>query len=498
MSNLRHVWIWLVVSGVSTTLACNAERPSEGESTDRAPVTIGSVAEEAKLTASVTLGTQLGISVAISGDTLLAGAHRDDVPSEDAGAAFVFERANGIWSVPTRLSVADPAECVFGQAVALDGNTALVSAGAFNCGTRSGAVYVFDRSGGTWSAVQKLIASDATPQGTFGFSLAIQGDTAIIGATARASAYVFVRSLGVWTEQAKLVPSVPAASFGWSVSLDGDSAIVGAQQADGFAGAAFVYARSGTTWTEQVRLVAPAAGFPFFGTSVAMSGDTVLVGSGGPAVVDSGSVHVFTGAGAAWALEATLTPSDGNIGDGFGTSIALQGDVAVIGSPVDYHEEADLSEAGSAYLFARSSGVWTETFKLTASDAAENDEFATSVGMSGNTLAFGAPNNLRRGAAYAFTFTVVPEDADGDGVEDPADECPETVPGEVVDADGCSIAQHCPCAGPSGSACGWRNHGAYVRCVQKTARAYFREGLITRQQKLEFVKSAAKADCGRR
>ena len=161
-------------------------------------------------------------------------------------------------------------------------------------GIDQGSAYVFVRSGGVWSQQQKLEASDAAADDRFGFSVAISGETVVVGAPGddgaagidQGSAYVFVRSGGVWSQQQKLLASDAAADddFGSSVAISGETVVVGApwdDDATGFyQGSAYVFVRSGGVWSQQQKLLASdAAGGDAFGFSVAISGETVVVGA---------------------------------------------------------------------------------------------------------------------------------------------------------------------------------------------------------------------------
>jgi hypothetical protein len=208
-----------------------------------------------------------------------------------------------------------------------------------------------------WTEQQKLTASDASAGDFFGTSLSVDRDTAVIGAIdIHGSAYVFVRSGGVWTEQQKLTPSdVPAeARFGSSLSLDGDTAVIGAHTDDEaglWCGSAYVFVRSGGVWTEQQKLTASdAVELEEFGYSVSVSGDTAVIGAyhDNDAGSRSGSAYVFVRSGGVWTEQQKLTASDAAAEDAFGQSVALAGDMAVVGAPND--DDAG-SYSGSAYVF---------------------------------------------------------------------------------------------------------------------------------------------------
>ena len=255
--------------------------------------------EQAKLTASDGAAfDRFGRAVAIDGDTAVVGASWD-------GSAYVFVRSGATWAEQAKLVASDAAGDHFGNSVSLSGDTAVVGAPHDDdAGSESGSAYVFVRSGTTWTEEAKLTASDAAAGDWFGFSVSLSGDTAVVGAwrdddarTDSGSAYVFVRSGRGWAEKAKLVASDPAFgdSFGTSVSLSGDTAVVGAPH-DGGAGSAYVFVRSGTAWAEKAKLVASdGATGDSFGWSVSLSGDTAVVGAphDGDAGFESGSAYVF-------------------------------------------------------------------------------------------------------------------------------------------------------------------------------------------------------------
>jgi hypothetical protein len=301
---------------------------------------------------------------------------------------------------------------VFGRSVAINGDTAVV--GAFEKGRRFGAAYVFTRSGGVWNEQQKLTASDGTDGDAFGISVAVDGDTAVICATgdddkgsSSGSAYVFTRSGGVWTEQAKLTASDGARDdvFGVSVSVDGNTVLIGAYLDDDLgtqSGSVYAYTRSGGVWNEQQKLTASGGGnYDGFGFSLAVDGDTAVIGN--RKLYGTGSAYVFTRSGGVWNEQQKLTASDGTDGDVFGISVAVDGDAAVIGAHLD---DDNGSGSGSAYVFTRSGGVWTEQAKLTASDGAGAYLFGGSVAIDENTVLIGASEGgggLGSGKAYVFT-----------------------------------------------------------------------------------------------
>ncbi len=377
--------------------------------------------EVAKLTASDgAAGDKFGHVVAVDGDTALIGAYGDDDNGSSSGSVYVFTRSGGMWTEQAKLTASDGAPSdVFGYSLALFGDTALIGAPVDDDnGIGSGSAYVFTRSGEVWTEQAKLTASDGAAQDTFGYSLALGVDTALIGAWgddhndpgSSGSAYVFVRSAGVWMEQAKLTASdrLDGASsdmFGRSVALDGDTALI----AGGWDNWIYAFTRDAGVWTEQAKFTANDYVNAFFGEPVALDGDTALIAAplddpglpGGEEVVYGGSAYVFQRSAGAWTQQVILTASDAASGAQFGQSLALDGDTALIGAIYG-------SSSGSAYVFTRSAGSWTQRAKLTASDAAPYADFGHSVALDGDTVLIGAPgdddNGSASGSAYIFSL----------------------------------------------------------------------------------------------
>lgn len=301
----------------------------------------------------------------------------------------------------------------FGTAVAVDGTTAVVSArGVVN----HGAAYVFVRDGATWAQQAELLIDDGNPGDNYGYSVAVSGDTVLVGAflgtisgNTTGSVYVFTRKGGVWTQQAKLSADDGKGLdlFGISVALAGDTAIVGAFQAGkGKPGEAYVFVRNGDTWSEQAKLRAEdGAHADDFGISVALSGDTALIGADavGAQGEASGAAYFFVRDGQTWKQQAKVVASDHAAYNFFGNPVAIAGNTAIVGS---YLASGGASNSGEAYLFVRDGAKWTEQKKLTASDGAAGDGFGISVAIAGDTVAVGALDgsgkSAHSGTAYVF------------------------------------------------------------------------------------------------
>ena len=395
------------------------------------PVTIDPLlAQSTRLTAGDgTAEDYFGAALAISGNTAIVGAPRNDISADaDQGAAYVFIRSGGTWTQEDKLKA--PLGTVgdfFGGSVAISGNTAIVGAYLDDtvANVNQGAAYVFTRSAGVWTQQDKLQAEDGEANDLFGFSVAIDGDTAIIGAhlndsganANQGAAYVFTRSTGTWTQLQKLIASDPAggALFGISVALDGGTSVIGAsgktERGDAAAGAAYVFILSGATWTEQQKLL-PDVSAPdnFFGAAAALSGDTALIGSFGDDIgtnADQGSAVVFVRSGSTWTKQARLTADDGSADDKFGLSVALNGDTAVIGATGD---DLNGTDQGSAYVFSRTDVTWSQQPRLFDTLGEKDDKFGVPVAISGDTVLIGAAfddidGNENQGSASVFVIS---------------------------------------------------------------------------------------------
>ena len=312
------------------------------------------------------------------------------------------------------LTSSDPGVGDFGRSVAIGSGTIAVGA--------SGVAYVFVEPASGWADMTetaKLTAADGTANDSFGSSVAITGDSVVVGApfatvsgnAGQGAAYVFTEPDSGWADMnqtAKLTAADGAANdhFGTSVAIDGNTVVVGANWANGHAGVAYMFTKPGSSWTgvaQTAKLTgSDVNGGAWFGTSVSISGNTVAVGA--PYAADAtsgdpkGAVYVFTNAVQA----AKFTASDPWAGEQFGWSVSISGSTIVVGAPQAYVMVGDYNVMqGAAFVFA---GM-TQAAKLTASDGIANDRFGASVSIDGNTVMVGAAkegNNVP-GAAYVFT-----------------------------------------------------------------------------------------------
>ena len=358
-----------------------------------------------------------GFSVALTEDTAFIGATGD----EETGSVYVFMRQDGQWTQTQKLLPKDTDEFNnFGFSVALTENIALIGAPSDDeNGTDAGAAYVFTRQDGQWTQTQKLLSNDGDEYDSFGLSVALTEDTALVGAPydeengeSAGSAYVFSRQNGQWIQTQKLLANDGDAgdSFGWSVALTKNTALIGADgdedKGEG-AGSAYVFTQQKGRWTQTQKLLAGDGGeFDRFGASVALVEDTALIGAPGDDEVDNldqGSAYIFTRQKGQWIQTQKLLANDGDADDFFGDAVALTRDTALIGAVGD-EENEDLS--GSAYIFTRQKSQWIQTQKLLANDGDFFDFFGDSVALAGDTALIGAyldeENGTESGSAYIF------------------------------------------------------------------------------------------------
>jgi hypothetical protein len=379
----------------------------------------GNWSEDQKLLASDGAeGDNFGCYVSLSGDTALIGSWLDDDSGDMSGSAYVFVRSGINWIQQAKLLASHgKADDLFGWSVSLDNDTALIGAYWDNDnGDKSGSAYVFIRTGTTWTQQQKLLASDGDTMDYFGYSVSLSGNTALISAPlddyngdASGSAYIFTRTGTIWTQQAKLVAADGAIgdNFGIRVFLDGDTALIGASADDDIRGSAYVFTRTNTTWTQEAKLLASdGESDDFFGWFVSLSDDTALIGAPGDSDYgdSSGSAYVFTRTGTTWQQQQKLLPLDGDVWDYFGYAVSLCDDTAIVSAPQDDDNGED---SGSAYVFTRTGTAWTQQQKLLASDGQAGDTFGWwSVSLNGDFALISScrddDNGLDSGSAYVF------------------------------------------------------------------------------------------------
>ena len=375
-------------------------------------------------------GDQLGFAVAISGNEIIAGAPTHDAGGPAAGAAYIFQQnQEAAWVESAKLSDGETAsEDQFGVSVAISGNFAISGAQQDDdIATNAGAAYIFERAGTIWLQRAKLVADDARAGDLFGNSVAISGETVLIGAPGvddagpeSGAAYVFVRVGEEWIQQAKLTGADIGIFdwFGTAAALHENTAIIGAygKDEDGAdSGAAYVFLRNGTSWVQQAKLThQDAVPGDLFGFSVAVYENNALIGAhlsdaAGP---DSGAAYLFTRTGGAWTQDLQLMPNDIGLGDAFGYAVDLTESGAIIGAPM---EDRRVEDMGAAYIFVETQDSWVQQAKLIATDGGAGDEFGAAVSMHGDAAIVGAwkddhPSDpdgdatveIDKGSAYSF------------------------------------------------------------------------------------------------
>jgi trimeric autotransporter adhesin len=420
------------------------------------PVTIDPVAQQARLKAD-NAGSfdAFGSSVAISGDTVAIAARFEAGPGDalmNSGAVYVFVRNGTSWTQQAYLKAFNAgANDDFGYSIALSGDTLAVGARSedataggdpSNNGLQnSGAVYTYTRSGTTWTLQSRLKAPNAGEGDLFGSAVALSDAFLIIGANGEDSTgttvgtdnnngldngavYVYTPDNMGWALTSYLKSSTTDAAdqFGSSVALSGNTLVVGALN-DDMTGRCAVFTHDGAMWSEEAILSASnAAPNDSFGVSVAISGDTIVVGapyedtglaggSKGTAADDYGAAYVFTRNGVDWSEQAILQAGNRAINDNFGEAVAISGDLIVVGvqgedNNLDGMADNAFVSSGAVYLFERNGADWTQRHYLKGSNSAFESSFGKSVAIEGPLVMVGASGEDDfAGAVYALIIT---------------------------------------------------------------------------------------------
>ena len=460
--------------------------------------TVSEFAEQAYIKGlNTNTADQFGYSVALSGDTLAVGAHVEassatginstpDNFATEAGAVYIFSRSGSTWTQQAYIKASNTdALDHFGYSIALSGDTLAVGATDEDSSTTginstpdnfasdAGAVYVYSRSGSTWTQQAYIKASNTGVNYHFGHSVALSDNTLAVGAhtefssttginstpdvlaQAAGAVYVYSRTGNTWSQQAYIKASNTGANdlFGKSVALSGDILAVGASQEDGSttginstpdnlapdAGAVYIYSRSGTSWSQEAYIKASNTDAnDWFGWSVALSGNTLAVGAvfedssttginstPNNIAESAGAVYVYKRSGMTWTQQAYIKASNIDRSNNFGWSVALSGDTLAVGARhepssttgIDSTPNNLAASAGAAYLYGRNNKIWTQQAYIKASNTDADDRFGSSVALSGDTLAVGAifedsstvginstPDNLAASAGAAYVF----------------------------------------------------------------------------------------------
>jgi len=377
--------------------------------------------EQAKLTAFDGYEEdRFGYSVSISGNVAVMGAYIDDDNGSNSGSAYVFRYDGSHWVFEDKLLAFDGSTSdFFGRGVAVCGNVAVIGADwDDDKGNNSGSAYIFRFNGSDWDHEDKVVASDGGENEEFGKALAVCGDTIVVGADwhdREGAAYVYQCNDANWTEQAKLVADDAAYGdyFGCSVSISDNVVVIGAFADDdngSTSGSAYVFRYNGTDWVQEAKLLADDGAMnDEFGISVAVCGDIAVVGAHKHNDT-KGAAYVFHFEDPNWVQQAKLTPSEA-AEMMFGCSVAVSGTTVIVGSHWT-------GTTGSAYIFRYDGANWVKKARLIASDA--SDEFGSCVSISGEAALIGAFRDddmaTNAGAAYVFReFLCGASDLSGDG-----------------------------------------------------------------------------------
>jgi len=359
--------------------------------------------QQAKLTASNgSSGDYFGYSVSIDGDYAIVGAYGHELYVPESGTAYIFKRDGESWSQQAQLGTGlIVMDIRFGISVSIDGDYCVVGAAHPVSPSHEGSAYIFKRDNTTWIKKGTLTVSGGY---NFGGSVSIGGEYVIIGdsldynnGTASGAAYVFKREGEVWSQQTKLLPSDGATydSFGGSVYIDGDYAVIGASFEDengADSGSAYIFKREGEIWSEQAKLTASDGNEgDLFGRSVSIDSEYAIIGAyrDDSSEPNLGSAYLFKRDGEIWSEQAKLTASDGNEGDLFGRSVSIDGGHVIVGA---FGDEDNGSYSGSAYIFGEHADLCIEPFDDFVSSGAHFGPFTPEC--TDYTLTNNSPNTL--------------------------------------------------------------------------------------------------------
>lgn len=368
-----------------------------------------------------------GLRMDAATDILVVGAPEHAEFGYRSGAAYVFEFAGNAWQESAKLTAEDASpDDRFGWSVSIDGDAIAVGA-PVEGNSKTGAVYIFQRTGGQWLQTGKVTALDGSAMDEFGHSVDLSGDRLLVGAFSdnvtglySGSAYLFARSGGTWQQVAKLTSSDLAASdrFGAALSLEGKTAIIGSFGDDDFGnntGSAYVFEEAGGAWQETAKLLANDAGTNgYFGGSVSLSGDHVAIGAA------NGAAYIFHRDEGVWTQTDRLTAANAPMGEKLGAAVRLRSGSLIVNASSSV---PDAPRFNAAYVF-RDSGAWTQFARVTTSGATANEIIGSDVVLNArhafiSSLIVDEEDALiGGGAVYAFELTA---DCNENGVIDTCD-----------------------------------------------------------------------------
>jgi hypothetical protein len=369
-------------------------------------------------------GDGYGYAVDVDGDRAVIGSRLDDDDGSGSGAAYVYLRNSqtGLWEMETKLVMAAAASGDnFGSSVAIDGDVIVVGAPQddINVGSNlHGSAHVFTRGPGGWDTGVELLPLDSdTAYQNYGVSVDIDNDTIVVGVAfdndkgaAAGSAYVFELATGTWQRTEKLLPPNTESNqnFGWSVAIDIDTIVIGAPHWTALGvGSAYVFTRA-NGWTDLFSTLPATDNLATdqFGWAVAVSGDIAVVGARMDDDVDngtdSGSITVFDHSSGNWSNKGKFVASNGDQNDRFGTDVATNGEAIIAGAL-----QSGSFNRGSFYSFSSSGSDWSETEEIWPSASSANvstvQQFGASVALDGGSLIVGAPgSDIYNGSTFVF------------------------------------------------------------------------------------------------
>ncbi len=369
---------------------------------------------------------RFGEGVAFDGDWAVIAAAYDDKDQNgngnipNAGSLYIYKREGNDWIFKQKLVANDRSENDFlgAEAVAISGDYIVAGtkvededANGANTIEDAGSVYIFRRVGDTWVQQQKIVASDRAYRQYFGRKVVIENDLIVVGADGNdiegeqgrdvGAAYVFKRNGNVWSEQQKLMASVPVKDsyFGASVDISGNTIIIGSDKTD-VGGQTYVFDLEGEIWQEKQILTGLQAG-DYSGRAISLSGDYIVTGAylngtdvnGENEITQAGAAYIYKKENGSWSYQQKIVASDRDLISRFGSAVAVSGDFIIVGSiyaKTDQNGENPFDNAGAAYLFKNVNGTWEEQQKIAASSRHKGAVFSSFMSFSGEHAIIGA------------------------------------------------------------------------------------------------------------
>ena len=354
---------------------------------------------ETKLTGEAT--GNFGSSVSIDGDYL---AITDSFyHSNDYGKVYIYHRSGTTWSLQNSFESATSSDYM--NAVALSGDYLMVGVRyGDNVDTNAGEVLVYKRSGTTWTNTQTLTASDGANADNFGSSITLKDNCAVVGTDNVSGAYVFTLSNGTWSETQLLTTGTNSDLFGHFVNLSDTDLLIGARGVNSLMGTAYIYTNNGGTFTQQAQITPDdLVGTDWFGQTGDIFGDYACV-CAPYQNTSTGAAYIFKRSGKTWTQQQKLTASNSATNTRFGYGVHLMSDdTVIIGA---YNDDAKGANAGAAYLFQRTGDTWSEIKIIYPSDIGANDFFGRSISSSETDLVISGPTqDNATGNVYLFPYT---------------------------------------------------------------------------------------------